>query len=348
MKNEILYSKAYDEFNDIIDIKNINKDEYLKSKIKYTCISCSERLIPRIGDVRQKHFAHESNHNHCSSESYLHELAKRSLFDNLKNSIKNKQPFVLKTIQHKYCKKCNFAPRHYCNQGEIKFERDILLKYKNVNIEEKDDNFKPDIILSTEDGREKLWIEICVTHKVSPQKKASKNKIIEIEIYSEADIEPLNADHLDLTKPNIKSYNIKIPNLYIDNDLKECTWKKYNDSEAEIIYTKKGVYAYIDEKGKVHFKYLTESEIIQKQQADLKYFKPIHKRNIDQYTNYIISAKKAGITPLQHCLICYNKQILTSNGKKYISCPKIRFKIGDSQSIEDNSFICNNFKMSTF
>ena len=42
----------------------------------YHCLNCGERMIPRMGVKRTRHFAHRGEDVHCGQETYLHKLAK--------------------------------------------------------------------------------------------------------------------------------------------------------------------------------------------------------------------------------------------------------------------------------
>ena len=88
----IKYKYARDKVGEIVDIDNIDKG----GKLSYFCISCGNELIPKIGTMRQRHFAHKSITVNCSKETYLHKLSKETLYHYLCSCIENKIPFFIK------------------------------------------------------------------------------------------------------------------------------------------------------------------------------------------------------------------------------------------------------------
>ena len=70
----IKYSYCLDEGGEIVHIKDLNKENRLRSR--FFCISCAQEMVAKIGNGgRVQHFAHKSDFS-CNSESYLHKLAK--------------------------------------------------------------------------------------------------------------------------------------------------------------------------------------------------------------------------------------------------------------------------------
>jgi CRISPR/Cas system endoribonuclease Cas6 (RAMP superfamily) len=59
----------------IISISEVKKG----NDSKYFCISCGNELIPKMGVIREHHFAHKNKQENkilCSEETYLHRLGK--------------------------------------------------------------------------------------------------------------------------------------------------------------------------------------------------------------------------------------------------------------------------------
>ena len=71
MKQSIKYQYALDEENHIIDISMINKEHRIHSN--YHCLSCGRELIAKLGEIKQKHFAHKFDTEGfpCNNETYL-------------------------------------------------------------------------------------------------------------------------------------------------------------------------------------------------------------------------------------------------------------------------------------
>ena len=168
----------------------------------YRCPSCSNRLIAHLGSVREHHFKHHGDF-HCSTETYLHLLAKR-LF---KQSYDTKAPFL---VHWQSVDTCTHKDAH---DGCFKTKRhtfDLLAEYPILEVEKRDNGFVPDILLSNEAG-DKIYIEFANTHYSSNDKIRSGAKIIEISLSKELDIEDIvNLRTIDSSRINIELYNFAV------------------------------------------------------------------------------------------------------------------------------------------
>jgi hypothetical protein len=179
---EVKYKFAELE-NVVVDVENLSREDENKTKKNYRCLGCGEPIVPILGSVRRKHFRHESNT--CSKETYLHKSAKLLLYEAYRNCVNSKTPFYIIDAAIR----CN----HYANEylttcapvDQQNF--DLTNIFSKVELETKEGDFRPDILLSGLNG-EKLFLEIVVTHQSSPEKKESGYPIIEINIESEEDI----------------------------------------------------------------------------------------------------------------------------------------------------------------
>lgn len=71
----IKYHYALDEQNHLVCIDEVSiEDRHAHS---YHCLNCGAGMIPRMGKVRSRHFAHRGDEDNCGNETYLHKLAKR-------------------------------------------------------------------------------------------------------------------------------------------------------------------------------------------------------------------------------------------------------------------------------
>ena len=85
--SKIKYQYAYDENNNIIDIKDINQ-EYRKEHT-FHCIACNGKMKANFCKTKTDYFSHYGDS--CSSETYLHELAKKVFKEKFE---KNKEVFL--------------------------------------------------------------------------------------------------------------------------------------------------------------------------------------------------------------------------------------------------------------
>ena len=68
---------VYDEEEKIVHVDDVSRDT-AKSH-RYHCISCGAEMIPKLGNLREHHFAHKAACS-CNSETYLHKLGKIVFF----------------------------------------------------------------------------------------------------------------------------------------------------------------------------------------------------------------------------------------------------------------------------
>lgn len=190
---------ALDGQGNLVHIKDTSPGE------GYYCISCGEEMIPKKGEKNEHHFAHKQDTPHCSSETYLHELAKRKISRWLEE-----QPKIdLKLTS--VCKKqyrCRFEDTR-CEGPILSYNIKDLFNY--IGVETKYGEYIPDILLLSKQKKQPLFIEIYVTHACTPKKRASGFRIIEFEIDSERDIERIVESNLIEDYGNIRLYGFKKP-----------------------------------------------------------------------------------------------------------------------------------------
>jgi hypothetical protein len=205
----IKYKFAENEEKKVICIDEISNETRVNTE--FTCLSCAEILIPKLGSIRQKHFAHKTSTKQrlCSWETYLHSLAKRYLYDNLLFRAKNNLPFLIEYDKITICDKCNFpeSSKSDCILTNEKSTFNLLKTYNNIYLEKNVENFRPDISLFNESSEEFIFIEIAVNHKIEEIKRNSKYKIIEIEISEEAQINLLKNPVINKGKLPVKLFN---------------------------------------------------------------------------------------------------------------------------------------------
>ena len=174
--NNIKYSYAYDG-------KAIVHIDHVAEHQEFRCISCGKKMVAKLGSKKSHHFAHKANTQSCSSETYLHKLAKTFLMQKFQTGA-----FEIEMKRYYLCveaESCLFNGN--CRQSDWK-KYDLKEHYDSCVEEQSVDGFLADLLIAGE-GRDPIFIEICVSHGCTPQKISSGHKIIEIQISSESDIE---------------------------------------------------------------------------------------------------------------------------------------------------------------
>lgn len=201
--DNIKYRYALDNNSRVVDISSNSVD---KGK-DYICLSCNKVLRPIRGDVRQHHFRHKVQAD-CSTETYLHNLAKRIFAQTYQGCLDNNQPY---TVCYQVPVRCNYCnDRGPCDVSHQMQSYDLTKHFKNIVVEARNEGFVPDILLSS--GSNSLYIEIAVTHFIEEKKTSSGIRIVEIHINDESDIDLITSCLLTEEDPRIKIANFrKVP-----------------------------------------------------------------------------------------------------------------------------------------
>lgn len=211
----IKYRFALDEQDNLVDVSELSRVEISK-KNKFFSIDTHNELIPKLGSVVTKHFAHKGD-SEGNFESYLHALSKKVFADEYQKCLDTKRPFYFK---YKVENKCNKLKELGvpCMNTEYKLF-DLTTRFDQLFIEKRDGIFIPDVMLYDSERGEKIYIEIAVTHFCEDEKINSGNRIIEFSIQQEDDISYI-IDFKDgkLNSNKINLYNFKSIKEYNCND----------------------------------------------------------------------------------------------------------------------------------
>lgn len=197
---------AFDKDMRIVDINNV--DESMR-KDSFFCIGCKEKMIPVLGEKRERHFRHATT-SFCEGETYIHRVSKNIL----KNRFENSDVFEISLFRSRKCDLYDKCPSDLANERScIKHELqsiDLKKYYDKCEIEKFDpqSNKKPDLCLLDSSGKQPpIWLEIFVSHKCSEEKKSTNNCIIEFGISTEEQALSLGEIKIvDSFKPRLDEY----------------------------------------------------------------------------------------------------------------------------------------------
>lgn len=187
--SKVMYHYALDENGNAVSIEDVSDET--RHEHTYHCLGCGGKLIPRLGNVRVHHFAHEEDDGHCSKETYLHKLGKRII----KEKFNKDSQFVIEYYNKVFCSdlhNCPLSNREACSSYKLRGYD--LKQYYNTCQEEKEiKGLVADLLLTNtlNPKRDPILIEIQVTHKSSEKKINSGLRIIELNIQSEEDVHNL-------------------------------------------------------------------------------------------------------------------------------------------------------------
>ena len=201
------YTKAAD--GGLIDVASVDPaDRYARGP--YRCLSCGHVMVPALGRTRKHHFKHKAGRpQHCSDETYLHQLGKLTLFKALSEAIEHQNQFPLTRSQPMVC---DYHEAHLgviCTSQTRVFLDDLAMRFDGVEMEEGIAGFIADILLTSTESGDVMLLEISVTHQSEQEKISSGFSIVEIQINSEDDIAPLKYG-IDTTSKNVIFYNLPI------------------------------------------------------------------------------------------------------------------------------------------
>lgn len=199
--------------NALGELTNI-KDATRNSSGVYFCIQCNDELIVRKGEINRHHFSHK-NKLACNYETYLHKIGKLKFFSIYKNCLENNIPFYIESNPIKICTTCNEKENHNfnCNMYSGSEKIDLTTIFDKVYLEKNHNDFIADVLLKSTKRLEVIFIEICVTHQCEDIKIKSGNRIIEIKVEKEVDIDFLDDRYFHKSIANCRFYNFKVPTL---------------------------------------------------------------------------------------------------------------------------------------
>lgn len=175
----------------------------------YKCLGCNHIMVPALGKQRSHHFKHKSGRPiNCLNETYLHELAKRSIFSAISNAIRNGHPYHFKQLAPA---ECDYFEREFgftCKGRRLPAQIDLTKSFDQVSMESGAKGYIADVLLSSSITHDVFAIEIAVTHQCETEKIESGLKIIEINVRAENEIEKFHTE-IDTIRSNVATYNLK-------------------------------------------------------------------------------------------------------------------------------------------
>lgn len=187
--SRIKYHYAKNQYGVIIDIADVAKED--RESQHFFCIGCGAEMIPKLGEVKARHFAHKVESPKCNLETYLHKLTKLCL----KNKFDSSKTFEIAYWQEVKCSdnaSCPFYREDECKEKKLKIFN-LREYYDTCQEEERAGSFIADLKISSsyKSGVPPVTIEVFVSHKCTLPKKESGLKIIEVRIKDESDIKEL-------------------------------------------------------------------------------------------------------------------------------------------------------------
>ena len=175
------FTIAFDKYYQEVSIDDAQKGQ------EFICCNCNQPMIPVQGQEREWHFRHKEVSSNCNHDQWLHKKLILLLYDRL-------------------CSEEQF--KIICPYCEID-SRNITVKKESTYRD-----FRPDILIKESDDEE-CFLEICVTHPCTEEKKKSGIKIIEIVTYDARSINELKSGDISQAGQfyKINYYNFPKPEV---------------------------------------------------------------------------------------------------------------------------------------
>ncbi|MGL2986657.1 hypothetical protein ACSVH5_03595 [Flavobacterium sp. RSSA_27] len=202
----IKFKYAKDENEKLINIDSLNEENRFRSK--FFCISCGKELIAKLGKIKIHHFAHKKVVT-CSGETYLHLLGKKLFYENYTECLNTQKPFIIELYKKRTCNHFEKELNFKCKLQKTLNKFNLIEFFDKISIEKREGSFIPDLMLTGKNNKDKIFIEIAVTHFSTEKKLNSNYRIIEFEIKNDEDFEPINKKYLRVEDSRIKFKNFK-------------------------------------------------------------------------------------------------------------------------------------------
>lgn len=195
---------------DLIDVCEVNPDDRY-ARGPYTCIACNHLMVPALGRARKHHFKHKAGRPaDCYNETYLHQLAKMTLFSVLSEAIRTGQPYWLTRDRPVVCFYYQEPFGLSCTAQRAPYGTDLATMFDQVAVEAGVGGFIADILLSSSRSDARMLLEIAVTHPCDENKTSSGLPIIEIGILNEEAANRLR-DGIDAASRHTRCHNLPSP-----------------------------------------------------------------------------------------------------------------------------------------
>jgi len=214
---KVKYYSALDEADNLVYIDDVNEEN--RNQHNYRCPSCKGPMIPVLGKKNTHHFRHDVEH--CSYESYLHELAKIRF----KDAFEQRDKFLVEVDEFFVCDKFGKCFLH--NLSDFKkrlknrpipngcmdnYKKVLNLKYfyDVCELEKGYKGFIADILLrDSHNKHEPIFLEIYVSHPCDEEKIQSGIPIIEFKINDEEKLNELLKQNVFKEQKNVPIANKK-------------------------------------------------------------------------------------------------------------------------------------------
>jgi hypothetical protein len=173
VSGELKVSLGVREDGSVVHITELDEQTERGLGCHCVCSECGDRLIARLGKVRQRHFAHHTEQNCTTSdESALHRFAKEVFLRHNEFKV----PDVAVCLDRTYMTPVRpqpDAPAWQQNYESMTIYPAQYVQYMGAVLERNiTESLRPDVTLERAQGKAPLLVEVLVTHAVDEGKEA--------------------------------------------------------------------------------------------------------------------------------------------------------------------------------
>jgi hypothetical protein len=304
----------------------------------FRCLGCDRQLIAKVhGSKRRPHFAHRPGAE-CHPEPYLHRLGKQVFSDVFNHCLASGEPFEIELRHPVVCRRFEACFGSACVQKRVHTKTyDLTSYYSRVVTEQRDGQFVPDLLLTSESNpKSKVYVEIAVTHFLSEEKEHSGERIIEIPLESEDNLEAIRSRRLTEDNARFRNFTTDSQSL-VDTECQCATRPCY----AFFVY----------DSGKCVLDKSTLAALVSKRHRlgdKIQYFRIVDCRD-ERLFDYLPSAGKLfreaveqsrqdGF-PLKNCYLCrYHGNSFAGNSEKPIYCKCFKTTCNSNEAVTCEAF----------
>jgi hypothetical protein len=189
----------------------------------YKCLSCDHLMVPALGSQRAHHFKHKAERPiDCLRETYLHELAKLTVFSAISDAMKYGSPYYIRRLAPAECDHFKAEFGFDCTSRQLPAQFDLTTQFDRVEMERGAKGYIADVLLSSSRTDDVLAIEIAVTHPCELEKIKSGLSIIEINLRAEDQIDKLRKG-IDTTSSGITTHNLMALDVVKQRCVEPCS-----------------------------------------------------------------------------------------------------------------------------
>lgn len=323
---EIQYRFALDEHGQPVDVMALQRTAVGPNEV-FKCVACGGHLIPKLGEIKTKHFAHKNLTLNCARETYLHQLSKKTFHSEYVKCLEKREPFYLIRSEPLTCDHFETRFGYTCARTETK-HYDLTRYFDKISVEQHHNGFVADVLLQSSKTGEVLFIEFAVTHKCDEEKLKGGFRIIEYFVEDETHLESIKAHRFAAGGKHVSLHNFRAQT----GKRSVCSGKCTETLNVFVIY---------GSKKSILLQLAPHEDMRSQLKGDVRHFEVLGKAGGDR--NQYISLYRQKVResyfkniPIRNCFVCrYHGGDGVENA---VFCKVHKRSVGSNQAVECSKY----------